>query len=68
MQFGDSFFKQLIGTAMGTSCAVFFANLYFGQHEKDTILPNFKDLLKRIPFYRRFVDHVFFVWIGGCDC
>ena len=67
MQFGDSFFKQLIGTAMGTSCAVFFANLYFGQHEKDTILPSFKDLLKRIPFYRRFVDDVFFVWIGGCD-
>ena len=67
MQFGDSFFKQLIGTAMGTSCAVFFANLYFGKHEKDTILPSFKDLLKRIPFYRRFVDDVFFVWIGGCD-
>ncbi len=32
MQFGDSYFKQLVGTAMGTSSAVTFANLYFGKH------------------------------------
>ncbi len=30
MQFGDSYFLQLIGTATGTSVAVIFANLYFG--------------------------------------
>ena len=29
MKFGDTFFLQKIGTAMGTSCAVIFANLYF---------------------------------------
>eukprot|EP00804_Cyclotella_cryptica_P019064 CCRYP_014483-RA/>CCRYP_014483-RA protein AED:0.27 eAED:0.27 QI:0/-1/0/1/-1/0/1/0/90 len=34
MKFGDSFFLQLIGTAMGTSVAVLFVNLYFGWHEK----------------------------------
>ena len=67
MQFGDSYFKQLIGTAMGTSCAVWFANLYFGSHEKHSILPEFKARLKRILFYRRFIDDVFFIWLGQED-
>ena len=66
-QFGDSYFKQLIGTAMGTSCAVFFANLYFGAHEKHKILPVFQDHLKKIFFYRRYVDDVFLIWTGTCD-
>ena len=52
---------------MGTSCAVIFANLYFGYHEKHAILPRFQENLKRIPFYRRFIDDVFFVWTGACD-
>ncbi|KAL7478179.1 hypothetical protein ACHAW6_003955 [Cyclotella cf. meneghiniana] len=34
MKFGDTFFLQKIGTAMGTSCAVIFANLYYAWHEK----------------------------------
>eukprot|EP00804_Cyclotella_cryptica_P011278 CCRYP_007766-RA/>CCRYP_007766-RA protein AED:0.33 eAED:0.05 QI:0/0/0/1/1/1/2/0/265 len=51
IKFGDSYFKQLIGTAMGTSCAVTFANLYFGKHEKDSILPIFYENLKRIKLY-----------------
>ena len=29
MKLGDTFFLQKIGTAMGTSCAVIFADLYF---------------------------------------
>ncbi|KAL7501818.1 LOW QUALITY PROTEIN: hypothetical protein ACHAXN_000127, partial [Cyclotella atomus] len=45
-KFGDSYFQQLIGTAMGTSAAVFFANLYFAYHEKHHILP---DVIARNP-------------------
>jgi hypothetical protein len=30
MRFGDSYFLQQIGTAMGTSVVVEFANLYYG--------------------------------------
>ena len=67
IQFEDSYFKQLIGTAMGTSCAVWFANLYFSSHEKNAILPEFIERLKRISFYKRFVDDVFFVWLGAKD-
>eukprot|EP00804_Cyclotella_cryptica_P009937 CCRYP_017354-RA/>CCRYP_017354-RA protein AED:0.33 eAED:0.49 QI:0/-1/0/1/-1/0/1/0/119 len=52
---------------MGTSSAVTFANLYFGKHEKDTILPTFLDNLKRIFFYARFVDDIFLVWNEPCD-
>ena len=34
MKLGNTFFLQKIGTAMGTSCAGIFANLYFAWHEK----------------------------------
>ena len=67
MKFGDSYFQQLIGTAMGTSCAVQFANLYFGWHEKQVIFPAFRDALQRIPFYKRFIDDVYLIWDGPCD-
>lgn len=52
---------------MGTSCAVWFANLYFGFLERSKLLPRFKDLLARILFYARFVDDVFLIWLGECD-
>jgi hypothetical protein len=65
--FGDSYYRQLIGTAMGTSCAVWFANLYFSFHEKSKLLPRFKEFLARILFYARFVDDVFLIWLGECD-
>eukprot|EP00804_Cyclotella_cryptica_P006261 CCRYP_010110-RA/>CCRYP_010110-RA protein AED:0.23 eAED:0.23 QI:0/-1/0/1/-1/0/1/0/108 len=55
MKFSDSYFLQLIGTAMDTSVAVVFANLYFGWHEKVTLLPKYRDNLKRILFHARFI-------------
>ena len=36
MTLWDTCFLQLISTAMGTSIAVMFANLYFGFHKKNT--------------------------------
>jgi hypothetical protein len=66
--FRDSYYRQLIGTAMGTSCAVWFANLYFGFHEQSKLLPiRFKDVLASILFCARFVDDVFLIWLGECD-
>ncbi len=67
MNFGDSYFLQLIGTAMGTSVAVVYANLYFGWHEKETLLPKYRERLKRIYFHARFIDDVFFIWTGDTD-
>ena len=65
--FGDSCLLQKIGTAMGTSCAVWFANLYFGAHESDDIIPRFMEHLKRVLYYVRFVDDVLLIWLGECD-
>ena len=67
VQFGDSYFLQLVGTAMGTSVAVVFANLYFGWHEKTLLLPKYRDTLKRIIYHSRFVDDVFFIRTGDTD-
>ncbi|KAL3778586.1 hypothetical protein ACHAWO_011422 [Cyclotella atomus] len=52
---------------MGTSCAVWFANLYFGFHEQSKLLPRFKDVLASILFCARFVNDVFLIWLGECD-
>jgi hypothetical protein len=52
---------------MGTAVAVVFANLYFGWHEKQNLLPKYKDTLKRTSHHSRFIDDVFFIWIGPMD-
>jgi hypothetical protein len=61
LQFGDTFWRQLRGTAMGTSTAVNYANLYVGLLEVTRLLPMFK---KQLLFYRRFIDDGIGVWLG----
>ncbi|KAL7522484.1 hypothetical protein ACHAWX_007171 [Stephanocyclus meneghinianus] len=65
--FGDTHFLQLIGTAMGTSVAVVYANLYFGWHEINKILPRFQVELKRLNHPHRFIDDFLGVWLGPTD-
>jgi hypothetical protein len=59
-QFGDTFWRQLRGTAMGTSTAVHYANLYVGLLEVTRLLIKFK---KQLLFYRRFIDDGIGVWL-----
>jgi hypothetical protein len=61
-QFGDCFFKQLCGTAMGTSVAVMYAGLYYGWHEKVRLLPGY---LEEIQDLARFVDDLSVLWLGS---
>lgn len=61
-QFGDCLFRQEDGTAMGTSCAVLSATLYYGRHEIDTLIPQFCTCFI---YFKRFVDDMFGVWIGN---
>ena len=58
-QFGDTFWHQEKGTAMGTSTACKYATLYFAYHERTLIWPRYKQYL---PYYKRFIDDVFGGW------
>lgn len=57
--FGESFYLQKQGTAMGTTCAVKYATIYCALHEEDTIIPKYKDNLF---FFRRYIDDIFCIW------
>jgi hypothetical protein len=74
MKLGDTFFLQKIGTAMGTSCAGIFANLYYAWHQKNIILPKYlsthptdnpNSSPKPLLLHHRFVDDIIGIWIGN---
>jgi hypothetical protein len=55
--FGDTQWKQMKGTAMGTSCAPCFATLYLGAIEEKLFQSGSSPR-----FYRRFIDDGFGIW------
>jgi hypothetical protein len=57
--FGETFWLQLTGTAMGTPTACSYATITFGQHENSKILPKFN---QHLIYYKRYIDDVFGVW------
>ena len=57
-KFGDTFWRQLSGTAMGTPPAPPYATIYFGLHEQKFLQKHDRKLL----FYRRFIDDVIGIW------
>lgn len=61
--FGDLYFRQKKGTAMGTPPAPPWATIYYGLHEKK-ILGNYSDV---IDYYRRFIDDIFGIWLTDPD-
>jgi hypothetical protein len=56
--FGNTTWKQLTGTAMGTPPAPPWATLYFALCE-ETVIPQFED---NLTLYRRFIDDILGVW------
>ena len=58
-KFGDTWWKQIIGTAMGTSCACVYATIFFAYYERTSLLPVFED---NLVLYVRYIDDIFLVW------
>jgi hypothetical protein len=57
--FGDTYWLQLSGTAMGTPAACTYATIFYGQHENNSILLLFKDQLL---YYKCYIDDIFGIW------
>ena len=55
--FGNRFFIQVNGTAMGTNAGCMYATIYYSYHEETVILH-----LPCIKFYRRLIDDAFIVF------
>ncbi|KAL7502742.1 hypothetical protein ACHAXN_000909 [Cyclotella atomus] len=62
-KFGDTYHKQISGTAMGTPPAPPWARCTYGNYER-TLIPKWEPI---IPFYCRFIDDIFGIWICDCD-
>jgi hypothetical protein len=55
--FGNRFFKQANGTAMGTPCACSYATIYYSYHEETALLqPGIAPI-----FYRRLIDDAYVI-------
>ena len=60
-EWGDMYFLQLLGTAMGTSAACMWATIYFGVHESRKLIPTYQNQLSLL---RRFIDDKIGIWVG----
>ena len=60
-RFGDCYFHQLSGTAMGTPPACCYATIYYAVKEK-TLLHKYKE---NLVFYKRYIDDVFGIWVNN---
>jgi len=64
IQFGDTYWRQRSGCAMGTSTAVNYSYLYVGSLETFVLLTKYKN---NFLYYKRFIDDVIGVWLPSPD-
>ena len=62
-KFGDTYWRQKSGTAMGTPPAPPYATIFYALHENN-MLPRWS---QQVPFYKRFIDDVFGIWLTHED-
>ena len=63
-KFGDTYWKQESGTAMGTSPGCDYATIYFGIYKMATII---WDFLVCLAYYKRYIDDIIGIWICHDD-
>ena len=63
-KFGERFFRQIKGTAMGTPMAVNFSNVFMGRFER-RMLQDYERIYDRKPTaWLCYIDDVLFLWDG----
>jgi hypothetical protein len=62
--FGDTFWLQLKGTAMGTPAAPLYSIITFGMHENRHILNQFQ---RNIFYYKRDIDDILGIWLESSE-
>ena len=60
-EWGDLYFLQLLGTAIGTSVTCGWAKIYFAVHKMGTLIPKYGHCF---PLSARFIDDIIGVWVG----
>ena len=69
-ELGDASYRQIIGTAMGTSFSVVYAIIFMIWLE--TPILNYKRFSQYIQLYKRVIDDLFLIWTRPaavlCDC
>jgi hypothetical protein len=60
-QFDDTYWRQFVGTAMGTPFACSYAILSYDLYELHKVLPLFVD---SIGYLKRFIDDMLVIWVG----
>ena len=61
-RFGDKFYQQIKGTAMGTPMAPNYANLFMDNFEQ-SLLHEYSEKFGKTPLvWYRYIDDIFFIW------
>lgn len=66
-QFGDIWYVQQVGSAMGTPVAPTLANLFLALWEERTIYSTNNPFIRYIEHWSRFIDDVMVVWSGSAE-
>ena len=64
-RFGNNFYHQIKGTAMGTPMAPNYANLFMDKFETSLLNDFFNKTGKKPFIWLRYIDDIFFIWTEG---
>lgn len=64
-RFGEHWYKQQVGTAMGTPVTPTFTNLFLALWEERMIYSTSNPYIRYIEHWSRFIDDVVVVWSGS---